>query len=467
MRSSPCSIGRRRLGVLFLFSFVGFFSLGPEGVADEGASKRPEYDRAQMLLAQGVWMEAADALTAHLEAHPDDAVARMQLATLLFQLNRDRAAADQASLLYDHEGQHAEARRLLIRIRSRLAQSLDPKNPEDLLHFARLARLLGNIDRAAQAFRAVLALKPNPDVMLELARMYYWDGRLSDAAGPYRDYLEVRPKDYRVRQELGQLLNAARRHADAVEEYRLALYQVGRDADLEMEYGRSLLWNDQADEAMEVFDGILRVHPAHIPARLQRAGIFNTREQYMEAYSDYREILRIQPDQPDAAYRVFEYEHSRVLEIERCRAQLVRQPADVEMRRALIRIFTEQERWADVAKEMQTFLLLYPDDSAMRAQLEDLQAQRHARLVDRLAQIQNGRRRMYDPDFRRYEVWLRYHSNDQQARWQWARHLHYAGQEPEALAVLRAWPTQPPPALVGEMMQNIRSTEGAEAWQEN
>jgi len=370
------------------------------------------YVLAEERLAARIWLEAAHLFEDYLAEVPEDHTTRMKVATVYYQLGFLPEASRHAASVYLESRQHPESRRLLVRIRSRMARELDDTDPDAVLEFARLAGLLGNVDRAAAYYDRAWELKPSPEVLLERARLYNWSGRGMAAVPVYREYARWRPNDLAARHEYARLLNAVGEHEQAAGELRALLQLRPRDVEMEMDLARALLWSDALEEAERILRNLLRRQPGHVGALEMLASVYHARRQHLAAYEAYRDVLRFQPDHREALWWTGEYERRRYLDMALLREKLTVQPEDRDSRIALTEILLAERRWSEALLEMDIHLALFPDDREVKDRRSAVEQEERARLAVEAQRVHARVMSRWEAPIRVGRRWVEYHPED-------------------------------------------------------
>lgn len=108
------------------------------------------------------------------------------------------------------------------------------------------------------------------------------------------------PADLEARGWYGRLLAWQGQWAAAEAEYRSVLAQVPNDTDLLCGLADVLLWKGKPKEALEVIDHARELDPSQPEILLRRARILLVLENISEARSQYRELLRVNPQNQEA-----------------------------------------------------------------------------------------------------------------------------------------------------------------------
>jgi tetratricopeptide (TPR) repeat protein len=103
------------------------------------------------------------------------------------------------------------------------ATQLGPDDPRALSSLGGAHLLMGNFEKAAQAFESSLALEPRPASYANIGNVRYYLGRYDEAAEMFRKAIEFTPADHRLWGNLADALRFASRTEEAQRSYRRAL----------------------------------------------------------------------------------------------------------------------------------------------------------------------------------------------------------------------------------------------------
>ena len=112
--------------------------------------------------------------------------------------------------------------------------------------------------------------------------------------------LGLAPADLEARGWRGRLLAWQGQWAAAEAEYRRVLEQVSNDTEILCGLADVLLWEGKRKEALEVIDRARELDPTEPEILLRRARILQALENPAEARSQYRELLKLTPNNDDA-----------------------------------------------------------------------------------------------------------------------------------------------------------------------
>lgn len=212
-----------------------------------------------------------------LRLAPDDQAIRANLVRALIDSG---AAAEAERHAADHADPglkrlRAEALRKLGRAgeAARLYTELLARDQNDVELWNNLGTALldeGDADRAASAFGHAAALAPeHPLVRLNLARARAASEDADGAVAAAEAAVATAPEDAEALLLLGQALNRARRHADAIPRLADAARIDRRNPDIFIALGLALVGEAEFDRAEQAFRFALAAAPASGPAHLQ------------------------------------------------------------------------------------------------------------------------------------------------------------------------------------------------------
>ncbi len=132
------------------------------------------------------------------------------------------------------------------------------------------------------------------------------------------------------------------------------------------EKAQELIDEDELDEAIKIYDKILKIDPLDYRAWLDRGYAFLQLEKFEEALDSYNKAIEIKPKDTNAWYNkgIALSELERFEEaVEVFTILLEITPTDIEALRELGRVFYEMERWDDAIHITEKELALDPEDS--------------------------------------------------------------------------------------------------------
>ncbi|MFF4386819.1 tetratricopeptide repeat protein [Streptomyces sp. NPDC001552] len=280
------------------------------------------------LAAAGQPEEALAALDRALDVEPDRTAAVANKATVLNQLGRQVEAAELLVDAFNGEppfqpGPEMAAGLSLTMMKSmvvvmdspdleladRLAQHLCDLSPQDPLAWELRAQVAVRDSRPADAlshYSTTLDLDPKRASAARACLSLASAGEQRQAVVTVvRRYLAAVPQDGKIWNDLGYLLTQLGDTVGAVECYRQAAHHVPDDALHWTNLGGILLQARQSIESLRegvsYLDRALQLRPDHLPARFNRAAGLLLLGEFRRAEEEFAEILRQDPNFPQAA----------------------------------------------------------------------------------------------------------------------------------------------------------------------
>ena len=159
----------------------------------------------------------------------------------------------------------------------------------------------GTLDRAAAAFRAVLALAPHqPEALLLLGVTELRRREAEAAAGHLADAITVRPDGADAYANLGIALRACARPERAAVSYRRALRLAPARPEIWFNLGNVLRELGRGEPALACYTAALRLRPDDAEAFYHRGNLLRDRGNLADAIRSYSRTLRLRPDHSEA-----------------------------------------------------------------------------------------------------------------------------------------------------------------------
>jgi len=235
-----------------------------------------DFDAGRRLLNSGDHDGAIEALSAAVDADPQNAEYRNVLAHALWRAgDHDQALAE-----------HAEAARLDPRFQAQYARSLD---------------VAGRPEEAVRAYEAVVGENPEAVVLREdLGRLLFRTGAYAEAVPHLEVAVRERPEDPVLAQEFAYSLDQAGQKERAASTYRQVLERAPQAVLTRGLLAETLYEQGRKDEAMKVLQDGLSVTPDAPLLRRQMGSLLERSGKQAEAAAAYREYARLVPNSPDA-----------------------------------------------------------------------------------------------------------------------------------------------------------------------
>lgn len=168
------------------------------------------------------------------------------------------------------------------------------------IHLEQVHVVLGQPLKAAEVVQTLLKLHPNdPDVLYVASRLYF---QLSSQL--VARLVEVAPASFRVRQLMGDLLEASKQYGPAAVQYRKAIALEPSAPGLHYRLGRMLVLssNDPAawEEARQAFQEELKIDPTYARCYVELAEMLRKQGRLDEAEKSFARGLSLSADLPEA-----------------------------------------------------------------------------------------------------------------------------------------------------------------------
>ncbi len=271
-------------------------------VAEEAGRWTEALDIYQALLKSDagradIWARVSD-IEAHL-GHTDASVAALVQAT--------RAAPDDATLhqkLSQAYAADGEATAALQAIEA--AYALDPTNLDYVRARAVLATWAGEYLLAADSYRRIDAVEPDPETTLWLARVSAWSGDTDEAVEHYRRYLSSRDDEADVWVELATTERWRGNYGasyDALEAYRA---QYGETREYRQQLASVFAEGGKPSKALELLDTLLAEEPDDFDLNFSRTVAYTMKPRPSEARESLDRLRQLDSDEArtDTAGRI-------------------------------------------------------------------------------------------------------------------------------------------------------------------
>jgi len=189
------------------------------------------FTRAQLR----IWRDSGTLWTATLAGNPNSALAHNNLSAVLMAGGQVEAATEEVKAALDIWPDYPEANNnlALVYLRSgdaasavrhlRRAAAAEPTLPQFQKNLGRALEANGELEEAEQAYRRAIAISPQTDYLLLLGDLLVRRGKLDEASETYRTVLMREPQLIEVRNQLGRVLLARERWAEAARELEIVV----------------------------------------------------------------------------------------------------------------------------------------------------------------------------------------------------------------------------------------------------
>ena len=183
----------------------------------------------------------------------------------------------------------------------RAALALKPDYAEALVNLGNVLQAQGKLDEAVENYRRALQINPGlADALVNLGNALRAQGRLEETAESYRRALALRPDLAETHFHLGLVSRAQGNLDEAVACYRKALALKPDYADACNNLGIALRAQGKPDEAIEQYRKALALKPDYAEAFSNLGGALKNQGKLDEAIGHYRQALALKPDFADA-----------------------------------------------------------------------------------------------------------------------------------------------------------------------
>jgi tetratricopeptide (TPR) repeat protein len=297
----------------------------PTSQPDSKATAYYEYSLghlyAEMAAAYGnrgeYFSKAADAYRAALKADPSATFIAEELSDLYIQSGRLREAVLDAEEALKQNPNDLNSRRLLARIYTHLIgdqnqtdadmvkkaieqyqkiTEVDPKDVDSWIMLGRLEKALMNSTEAMAAYKKALELDAgNEDAMTGLATVYADLGDNKAAAEMLRKVAEKDPNP-RSLTSLAGVYEQLKDYSLAAEMLRRALDQQPGNSELKAALAEDLLFSDQLDDALKLYQEAAAEDPKDIKAELRISQIYRQKRDFAKAREAANKAKEIDPN---------------------------------------------------------------------------------------------------------------------------------------------------------------------------
>jgi predicted TPR repeat methyltransferase len=151
----------------------------------------------------------------------------------------------------------------------------------------------------------VLAIAPGyVDARNNLGNMLKEAGRHAEAEQAYRTTIAARPEFVPAHSNLGVVLKAQGRHAEAIAAYRQAVELAPDFAQGWINLGNALKAGDDLHGALSAYRNAIMLSPDNVEAHRNLGRALVAYKRYDEALAVYREWQRVEPDNPVVAHLI-------------------------------------------------------------------------------------------------------------------------------------------------------------------
>ena len=191
---------------------------------------------------------------------------------------------------------HAEGKLLEASEELKRALQVKPDSPEAHFNLANVVRDAGEVELAAQGFKAAIEFAKAkrhvyPDALINLADSLRRLGRYDDAIDAIRDALRLQPLRVEAHIGLALILIAQGKQSAAIARLQKAIRIAPDNVPALFQLGLALHWHSQWDAALKTYDRIIKLSPDFWQARLERARTLFRLGRIEEGFAEYESRL--------------------------------------------------------------------------------------------------------------------------------------------------------------------------------
>ncbi|HVN79972.1 MAG TPA: tetratricopeptide repeat protein [Terriglobia bacterium] len=277
------------------------------------------FSLARDLEEDGKFVQALEEFKKAVQADPQSASLRVELAYAYLRHRRIRDAVQEAENGIRLDANNLEAHKILGQIHYSMITNedlnkgpasseslkraiqeyetvlrLDPSDPSPLLTLSSLYRYDGQTDKAISTLNKYLGMVPSSEAALgSLAQIYSDQGNYKEAINVFKKALEVNPDSPRILEELAYTYEQSKDYKNAIETYRKALNADEDSLDLRRGLAQALLEDGEDQSAEKEYLKILEADPDEGIAYLRLGQIYRKRLDFDKALENFNKANSI------------------------------------------------------------------------------------------------------------------------------------------------------------------------------
>ena len=260
-----------------------------------------------------------------LKNDPNAVFITEELSDLYIQANRLREAVTENEEILKQDPSNLNARRVLARIYSRLMgdqqqnkidetmvkkameqyQKIIEKEPADVESWVKLGglqKIAQNSVEAEKAFKKALDLEPNnEDALTGLALVYSDLGNTKEATDLLRKAAEKNPNP-RSLITLASSYEQMKEYSLAAETLKKALEQSPGNVEIQRGLAQDLLFADQLDEALKIYEQLATDDPKDVQSRLRISQVYRQKREFAKARKAAEDAKALDPNNLEIQY---------------------------------------------------------------------------------------------------------------------------------------------------------------------
>jgi tetratricopeptide (TPR) repeat protein len=180
---------------------------------------------------------------------------------------------------------------------------IKPDEAQSYTMLSRCNHLAGNTDKSEDYILKAVALSPDDATVNVTAGQIFMQKQDFEAALPYvKKAVELEPSNTKSIRNLAQIYYDTGQLEESIQTYEIAIdKETDREVKADLYFNLGILYNrvGNLEEAEYNFINALDENPDDIEAVMGMAQVFENAEKWRKAEKFYRELIAIDPDNPD------------------------------------------------------------------------------------------------------------------------------------------------------------------------
>ena len=184
-----------------------------------------------------------------------------------------------------------------------VSATIKTDEPRSYIQLSRCNHLAGNTDKSEDYILKAVALSPDDANVNSTAGLIFMQKQDFDAALPYvKKAVELEPSNTKSIRNLAQIYYDLGQLEESIQTYEVAINkETDREVKADLYFNLGILYNKvgNLEEAEYHFTNALDENPDDVEAVMGMAQVFENAEKWRKAEKFYRELIAIDPENPD------------------------------------------------------------------------------------------------------------------------------------------------------------------------
>lgn len=250
-------------------------------------------------------------------------------------------------------------------VMSRYLKKENPFSIDGHLFFADLLLTRGDFPAAKKEIEIMKVLRPTWAPGKEIVGLIAsYERKTDEAISNLSYFLKENPTGYRARMARGKVFLMINRHADAVADFKILSEQYPDDVPVRELLGDSYLNNQQFAQAEHIFEQLIGMQPEMGSYYEKLARAQESQGKTEKALIAYERMIQYSPSEIEPAYHYSEIlvKMGRVPAAEKeWKRELTHDVGFEPAARSLVKYWSEQNKWDEVASLLDRFVKKYPE----------------------------------------------------------------------------------------------------------